>query len=1103
MKILIIVFLFLFFTPYIYSETENSGSPEEGTIRFVVDEELFSESYLERQKLHYESIVKEYLEEIQTLVRRNIEERRRAIERKYEPVIARELEKEAQSRSDAIVLFEEFIRRYPDNEKYTPGAMYRLAELYYERSVIEQERRMVAYEDAIAALERGEITKEPEIPVIDFSPTIKLYRTILETFQDFKYMGAVYYMLGYCLHESGEPEKAVKVWLELMEKGIETPYIAELNLRVGEFYFDNNQLPEAEKYFEKGVKYTDSELFDKILYKLAWTYYRQNFFEKAVETFTELIMFADDMSSKGIDRGQDLRPESIQYIAISFADEEWGSVDKAIEYFSTIDGSNFEKDVFEQLGKYYGENSYYSEAEKAYRFILNKYPNYENAPRIHNSMIRLMYQAREFDRASRETAIFAQMYDQDSEWVRVNRGNATVVQEANEWAREALLNTAAFHHRQAQAFRERGDEERAVEEYRAAAAAYGDYLVKFPYTADSYDITFSFADTLFYSGEIEKAVVVYERIRDDQHQDKNREDAAYQTFVCYNILWQQSEDSKIKGTEKRGTPFSLLERKLIESGDIYFQVARESIEGKPAIAYNAARIFFDHGEFAEAERRYLSIINEFPQHEISILAARDIIASYTEREDWVGVARWSKILSERLSPTETESRVVEQEFTTYRAGALFMYAQKLEEEKKYREAAAEYLRIVEENPYNENADKALSNAAINYQRAMMFDSALQLHERIYKEYPYSELAPQSLFLVGSTAERSFDFEKAVDAYKLLYEKYPAYQRRNDAIYNAGFLLERLKRYREAATFYRLFYNEAKETPEGKEALYLAGTMYWKAEDWRAMIKSSQNFIDTFSNDPEVAHLVMRSYYNIAKVYEEKLNNWNQAKRVYQQIVDYYENNEVKSEEAILYVAEAQFKLIEDDFNAYVKLKVGGRNEKALEESFMRKRDSIAPLIERYTNIMTRYPAAEWVLASMYRIGYILQNFASTLMNSEPPPGMGFEEEEIYFAMLEEQIAGFEDQAVDYYSRGLERARELRVFNRWTQLMTDRLSSLRSAEFSFGKIPIYAADKEFDSGFPLLLSLNRVEKAEYQRAGLAEEIDAEVEKDKAPPEGENE
>jgi cellulose synthase operon protein C len=1084
MKQTVLFTLIMVFFFFLYSEekSETPGNVPGGEIKFVVDPDQFSEGYIERQTLYYEEVVKEYLSEIQSLLRANIEEKRREIEKRYEPVIQRELEKEAQSRHDAIVLFEEFIKKHPDNEEHTPGAMYRLAELYYERSVIAQEKRMEKYEDDLIAFEKKETKKEPGMPVVDFGPTISLYRKILNKFEDFKYMGAVYYMLGYCLAESGNEEEAVAVWLQLLDEKIDTPYLAELYLRIGDYYFNNNELPEAARYFEEGVKFKDSDFFDKILYKLAWTYYRQNFFEQAVASFTELIMFADEMREQGIDRGQDLRKEAVQYISISFADEEWGSIDKAVTYFEEeIDGKLFEREVFEQLGKYYSENSNFSEAEKAYRFILKRHPFYENAPRIHYSMIQLFNQARDFDKASKETAIFAKLYDSDSEWVRINRGNATVVREAAEWARGALLSTASFHHRQAQALKERGEIDDAVAEYRLAAIAYGEYLIKFPYTSESYDITYSFADTLFQSGDIEMAVVVYERIRDDKNQDRLRDDAAFQTFVCYNMIWEKSEERNISGEEKRGKPFSLLEQKLIESSDIYLELAKE-VEDKPAIAYTVGRIYFDHGHFEEAEKRYLSIISEFPQHQAAIFAARDIIAAYTEKEDWISVARWSKLLTERLSPSESEGKEVMQEFTTYRAGALFMYAQKLEEEKQYREAAAEYLRLVEENPYNENADKALSNAAINYQRALMFESALRLHERIYKEYPYSSLAPQSLYLVAFNAERSYDFEKAVDAYKLLYEKYPTYDRIKEAVYNAGFLLERLKRYREASAYYRLFYTIERDKVEGKDALYLAAYMFWKSEDWRAAIKSFQDFINTFGNDPEVYHLVMRAYYNIAKIYEEKINNWKRATETYRQIVDYYNERSVESEEAILYVAESMFKLLEDEYNAYLKIRIGGRDEKALEESFRKKVESLKVLEDKYREVL-KYPAYEWVLASLYRMGYLLQSFSDALFNADIPKGLSYEEEEIYVEMLRKQAEPLEERAVALYSSGLERAKELRVFNKWTQLMTERLSVIRAAEYSFGKTPQYAFDNILESGFPVSLSLDKIEKKKYQQAGL--------------------
>lgn len=1081
-RLILVLILVSLFYPLIAKEKKEEEASKSAPLELVVDKKNFEEGYVERQVLRYEAIIKQYREELRSLIKRSVEEKKRVVEKKYAPTIKKELENEQINRMDATALFEVFIKKYPENEKYTPGAMYRLAELYYEHSMLEHEKKVQKYEKELLAYEEKRRGSEPELPAIDFDKTIYLYDRIIKVFPKFKYLGAVYYMLGYCYAESGQGDKAVATWLELIEKKIKTPYLAELYLRVGDYYFNTNNLIKAEEYFLKGIVYKEDIFYDKILYKLAWTYYRQSKFQDAIDSFVNLVNYADEMKEKGVDKGQDLRKEAIQYMSISYADEDWGSVEKAIEYFSGIQGIKFEKDVFEQLGKYYYENSSFSQAEKAYKFVLERHPNYENAPRIHHKLIQLYNKAREFDKASAETEIFSQRYASDGEWARINRGNATAVREAAEWAKNALLDTASFHHRMAQKYKQDGEEALSVEEYKIAAIAYGEYLVKFPYTSESYDITYNFADTLFQSGDIEMAVVVYERIRDDKNQDRLREDSAFQTFVCYTMLWGKSPERLVESEKKRGKPFSNLEKKLIESSDSYLKSAKE-VEDKPVVAYTVGRIFFDHGKFEDAEKRYLKIISEFSGHKAAILAARDIISAYTEKKDWVNVAKWSKILTDRLSEKENVSKELKQEFTTYRAGALFMYAQKLEEEKKYKKAAQEYLRLVEENPYNNNADKALSNAAINFQRATMFDSALKLHERIYKEYPYSALAPQSLYLVAYNAERSYSFEKAVDAYQQLYKKYPMYEKKSAALYNAGFLLERLQRYSEASSYYKLYYSEENEKIEGKEALYMAGLMYKKAKKWSRMIKSFENFISTFRNDSEVGHLVMRAYYQIAKIYEEKLNKWRKAKKYYSNILKYLEEKDVKSEEALLYAAEAKFKLLEDDFNDYIKIRIGGKDDKQLEESLKTKIEVMKELEASYKEVL-KYKVYTWVIASIYRMGILYQSFSDTLFNAEPPKGLSYEEEELYMQMLQDQAAPIEEKAVAIYSSGLTRAREMKVFNKWTQLITEKLSVMRPAEYKVGKMPRFAIDSSLETGYPILLSLDKSQKKIYSKKGMS-------------------
>ena len=1081
------------------SEIEKASASGE---QVVVDKELFEKGYYEREVFNYQNHIKDYQKELRALINKNLDEKKRSIEGKYATAIEREELREAQSRIDAIALFETFLSKYPNNPKYSASALYRLAELYYENSMLEYNRRTADYERDMVRFENHEINVEPAMPQVDFSRSIKLYNELIRKFPDYTYIGVAHYMLGYCYYEIGEEDLAVKEWLVLLEKEYPTINYPELYLRLGDYYFSTNDLKSAEKYYEIGMKYRESDFFDKNLYKLAWTYYRQSRLEDAVKAFTDLLFFSDEMKNKGLDRGQDLRKEAIQYIAISFADDDWGNADKAMNYFSGIEAKEtFERDVLTQLAKYFVENNKYVEAEKIYRYILGRHPYCEEAPRIHHSLIQLCNKAREFDKASQETEIFAKLYDSSAEWARINRGNATVVREAAELAKVALLDTAAFHHRQAQILKEKGQQDEAIAEYRTASGLYEDYLTKFPYTSESYDITYSYADTLYYAGDIRAAVVAYERVRDDKNQDKYRDDAAFQVFFCYNTLWEESADKQIPASEKLGKPLTTLETKLVESSDSYFVLAKE-VEDKPVVAYNVARIYYDHGFYDEAEKRYLRIISEFPESQPAVMAAKDIIAAYIDKQDWVNVAKWSKILTERLSDKEKVDRKIKTEFATYRSSALFKYAQQLEEEKKHVEAATEYLRMVEENPYTPDADKAIYNAAVNYQRATMFESALKLHERIYTEYPNSELAPQSLYLVAYNAEMSYDHEKAINAYKQLYDKYPTYKEKSNAVFNAGFLLEKLQRYKEAATYYRLYYSEERSKIEGKEAMYDAGRMYQKAEDWKGAIKNYESFIATFRNDSEVSHLVARAYYQIAKIYEDKLNNWKAAKKTYNDILTYLNEKKVTSDESLLYAAEAKFKLLDDDFDAYLKLKINGKNDKQLSENLKKKVATMKELEAKY-NEVPKFQVFEWTMATMYRIGYLYQSFSDALFEAEPPAGLTDEEQEIYTDMLRQQAEPIEEQAVSYYSKALEKAREDKVFNKWTQLITEKLSVMRPAEYKVGKTPMFSTDDKLNSGYMPVPTLDKAEKKVYKKAGLGNEKQetAPAKEEAAPSNGE--
>ena len=132
------------------------------------------------------------------------EEKRSTLASSYERTI-RDLEVlERKERLDAIARFEEFLRRYPDDPRYSPDVMFRLAELYYERSTDDHLLAMREYEERLKAMDPARNDEPPPEPQPDFAKSIVIYRGLITRFPDYKLNDAAYYLLGYCLEKQNQ-----------------------------------------------------------------------------------------------------------------------------------------------------------------------------------------------------------------------------------------------------------------------------------------------------------------------------------------------------------------------------------------------------------------------------------------------------------------------------------------------------------------------------------------------------------------------------------------------------------------------------------------------------------------------------------------------------------------------------------------------------------------------------------------------------------------------------------------------------------------------------------------------------------------------------------
>jgi len=1021
----------------------------------------------------YEQESKDFKREVQLLVEKKYEEKRTGLSSSYEKAI-RDLEVlERRERLDAIAQFEEFLQRYPDDPKYTPDVMFRLAELYYERSSDDQSLAMREFEEATKKLDPEKNPTPPPEPKVDFSKSIGLYQRLISQFPKYRLNDAVYYLLGYCLEKMEKFEDSRAAYTTLIATFPKSKFTTEAWVRLGEYYFDAFDVPDAltkaAEAYEHATEDKTHPLYDKALYKLGWTYYRMDNFDEAVDRFIALL---DYYQAKAKERGDetaggDLRAEAMQYTAVSFVDEKWGSLAKAQEKIGKLGGRPWEGELYRRMADIYFDQTKGAEAIEAYRLVLQKDPLTKDAPQIQQKIVQAYERDRKLEEAFAESSKLANMFGPGTPWNEKWKRDPDVITAAAELAEKSLYSTAIYHHQQALVFKQEGKFEQAKTTFETAAKAYGTYLQRFPRSKNAYELQFYYAECLYNSLQFAAAGKAYADVRDSSQDVKYLNDAAFSAVLSWQKQLQldiaagkQPEGKVLKSTERPEgekvvkSPLTATEQALVDASDMYLKKVAQPDEKGPQVAYKAAELYYVHNDFEEARKRFKSIITTYPKNEVAKYATNLTIETYLIDKNWAKVEEVAAELAANKDVIDPKSDLYAQ-LTKFKLGGRFKLAEELMAKGDYDAAAKKYIELVDEEPKHEFADKALNNAAVCYENTRRFDSALRLYERIFREYPNSKLADAALFRVAVNAENSYDFDKAVDSYQKLVKDYPTSKDRESAMYNTARLLEGLQRYNEAASAYLKYVDTFPKSEDAPKNQYRAALIYEKQGDYPKEIGALSEFIQRFTNEKAQSELVVEAKKRIGEA-DMKLGKESDALKAFASCADEFDKRALKPEDkpiAADAAAYSRFQLAEADLKEFDKLKISGSGN-ALKKSFEAKKGRVKAVQESYDKVI-KYKRIEWTLAAFYRKGYILERFAQTLTETPVPAEVKRLGEEAVVA-YQDQLAGFtvalEDKAVENYAGTLTEARKNRISNEWTKRTLESLNRFRPKEYPVLKDP---------------------------------------------------
>ena len=631
-------------------------SPASARPAVLPDPQVLEE--LAQDMTRFAEAVKGYRSAASGIVKRAYADKINAIRAKYEPQISGNEKEEKQRRMDAIAVLEGFLRKYPADRKWTPDVMFRLAELHYEKAA---DDFLVAQEAYQKALDSDNPPTTPS-PRPDYSATVNLYRRLLIEFPNYRLLDATYYLLGFCLGEMGQEPEGKQALLALVcsnryrpldppappakSTGInkgplvdaykdctpikkDSKFLAEAWTRVGEMHFDAAELVLAISAYSRVLAFKDSAYYDKAIYKLAWSYYRDNRFPEAIREFDNLVKWADGRKAAGDKFGSDLRPEAVQYLGISFSEPDWDGdtlpdketgLERVQAFYKGRESETHVKEVFQRLGDMYFDMTKYDDAVAVYKVILQKWPYFAEAPTLQEKIIKAYERTRNLVAAAKERELLGRNYSKGSDWYKANRDNPEALAVAGQLAEDALLSAATTVHAAAQACKAKWQQDKTdarkldecLQTYRTASELYEKYLLAYPTSKRAYEFSYFYADALYYGGKVPESIPAYIVVRDSNLDNKYQQDAALQIIKSYEEIIDRMkvartiEDPPIPDEKNTKPPVTALAmhdiyKKYMAALDWY--VANLPDERTPDLRYATAVLMLKHRQWPEARTR--------------------------------------------------------------------------------------------------------------------------------------------------------------------------------------------------------------------------------------------------------------------------------------------------------------------------------------------------------------------------------------------------------------------------------------------------------------------------------------------------------------------
>ncbi len=341
------------------------------------------------------------------------------------------------------------------------------------------------------------------------------------------------------------------------EPGQDPRYLAEIWWKIGDYHFDQQDqhggpydLNRAESAYLHSLVYKKPPIYGVAMYKLAWTYYKQQRYKTAVQWFVKLLHYTDEQQKKTGDPGADFRSEAYTYIAGSLTYVDFDGPPEGDPFIPRNDVLDTETDplvaeqkmsvaiqrvqdptlidqdkkwtveIYKSLAQEFIDITQNRNAIATLELTLKKFPMDRDAPVMQNKVAELYDQlARlapdgsaakaEYSGKALEARTKLAAYVGTTPWTDANRDDPEALQQAEQLVKNGLKRAAADHTNRGKALYNQATQlndaeeqkkliEKAIQEYRLAETGWAAYYAQDPNAIDAYESKFWLADARYW-----------------------------------------------------------------------------------------------------------------------------------------------------------------------------------------------------------------------------------------------------------------------------------------------------------------------------------------------------------------------------------------------------------------------------------------------------------------------------------------------------------------------------------------------------------------------------------------------------------------------------